>query len=70
MTRHSEALPPLAFGGTALALAKCEPRPAFPAAQLQPEFTDVGRLMGAMGEAQQVLQALEDERDDDDDDAP
>ena len=36
--------------------------------QGQLEFSDVARLMEAMGEAEQVLQALEEDRDDDEDD--
>ena len=40
--------------------------------QAQPEFSDVPRLYEAMGEAEQVLKALEEDRDDDgeDDGAP
>ena len=53
-------------------LPTSEPSAPFFCTQTQPEFSDVPRLYEAMGEAEQVLKALEEDRDDDgeDDGAP
>ena len=53
-------------------LPKFEHFAPFFCTQTQPEFSDVPRLYEAMGEAEQVLKALEEDRDDDgeDDGAP
>ena len=49
-------------------LPTSEPSAPFFCTQTQPEFSDVPRLYEAMGEAEQVLKAIEEGREDGEDD--